>query len=146
MRAHVMLMLTLFLALSCPYLCQCSYDDEWDTYENDVTATTRGRGPAEAGQINIAIAPNDDSAVSGTVKATAAQGAAVAGVFTLTNAAVEAYQGINVSAHNVEVYMVVKFGAAFSICLLGVVLWALRLSVYVVCAELTPQRHKAQFS
>jgi hypothetical protein len=31
----------------------CSYDDEWDTYENGVNATTRGRGPAEAGQINI---------------------------------------------------------------------------------------------
>jgi hypothetical protein len=76
----------------------CSYDDEFDTYENDVTATTRGRGPAEAGQINIAIAPNDDSSVSGSVKATAAQGAAVAGAFTLTNAANEAYQGINVSA------------------------------------------------
>jgi hypothetical protein len=79
-------------------LSYCSYDDEFDTYENDVSATTRGRGTAQAGQINIAIAPNDDTSVSGNVKATAAQGSAVGGVFTLTNGGVESYQGINVSA------------------------------------------------
>ncbi|KAF6264575.1 hypothetical protein COO60DRAFT_1457499 [Scenedesmus sp. NREL 46B-D3] len=78
------------------------YDDEYDTYENDVSATTRGRGAAEAGQVNIALAPNDDAAVSGTIRATAAQGAAVAGAFTLANAGVEAYQGVNVDARTAE--------------------------------------------
>jgi hypothetical protein len=112
-----MLLLTLVLLL--PFTA-CSYDDEWDTYENDVTATTRGRGPAEAGQINIAISPNDDSAISGTVKATAAQGAAVAGALTLSNAAVEAYQGINVSAVSAVKLDLLTWLLDF--CLLGVVI------------------------
>jgi hypothetical protein len=94
--------LLLLLSASSHLHFHCSYDDEWDTYENDVTATTRGRGTAQAGQINIAIAPNDDSSVSGTVRATANQGSAVGGAFTLTNSGVEAYHGINVSAHTVQ--------------------------------------------
>jgi hypothetical protein len=44
-----------------------------------VAATTRGRGTAESGLVNIAIAPNDDASTLGDVRATANQGSAVAG-------------------------------------------------------------------
>lgn len=50
-----------------------------------MAATTRGRGTAEAGLISVAIAPNDDASALGDIKATANQGSAVAGAFTITN-------------------------------------------------------------
>jgi hypothetical protein len=78
------------------------YDVENDSPENDVAATVRGRGTAEAGQINIAIAPNDDAAVLGDVKATANQGSAVAGAFTLSNAYATSEQGVDVNARTSE--------------------------------------------
>lgn len=78
------------------------YDQENDTPENDVAATTRGRGTAEAGLISIAIAPNDDAEALGDVKATANQGAAVAGAFTETNAYQTAEQGVDVNARTSE--------------------------------------------
>ncbi|KAF8060350.1 hypothetical protein HT031_004886 [Scenedesmus sp. PABB004] len=78
------------------------YDQENDSPENDVAATTRGRGTAEAGQINIALAPNDDAESLGDVKATANQGSAVAGAFTLTNAYGTAEQGVDVNARTSE--------------------------------------------
>jgi hypothetical protein len=52
---------------------------ENDSPENDVAATTRGRGTAESGLVNVAIAPNDDASTLGDVRATANQGSAVAG-------------------------------------------------------------------
>jgi len=78
------------------------YDEENDSPENDVAATVRGRGTAEAGQINIAIAPNDDASVLGDVKATANQGPAVAGAFTLTNSYQTSEQGVDVNARTSE--------------------------------------------
>jgi hypothetical protein len=78
------------------------YDVENDSPENDVAATVRGRGSAQAGQINIAIAPNDDASVLGDVKATANQGPAVAGAFTLTNSYQTSEQGVDVNARTSE--------------------------------------------
>jgi len=72
-----------------------------DNYDNDVAATTRGRGAAQAGQINIAVAPNSGAAV-GDVKAIAVQGPATAGAFTLTNGQEEVYQGTTVDARTAE--------------------------------------------
>lgn len=78
------------------------YDQENDSPENDVAATTRGRGTAEAGLISIAIAPNDDASALGDVRATANQGSAVAGAFTETNAYQTAEQGVDVNARTSE--------------------------------------------
>jgi hypothetical protein len=73
------------------------YDTEYDIYNNDVVSTVRGRGSAQAGQVNIAVAPNADAFTSGDVKATAAKGPAVAGAFSLANAHREAYQSVTVA-------------------------------------------------
>lgn len=78
------------------------YDQENDTPENDVAATTRGRGTAEAGLVTLAIAPNDDASALGDVRATANQGSAVAGAFTETNAYATAEQGVDVNARTSE--------------------------------------------
>ena len=78
------------------------YDQENDTPENDVAATTRGRGTAEAGLVSIAIAPNDSAEALGDIKATANQGSAVAGAFTETNAYETAEQGVDVNARTSE--------------------------------------------
>jgi len=78
------------------------YDQENDSPENDVAATTRGRGTAEAGLVSIAISPNDDASALGDVRATANQGSAVAGAFTETNAYQTAEQGIDVNARTSE--------------------------------------------
>lgn len=78
------------------------YDQENDSPENDVAATTRGRGTAEAGLVSIAIAPNDSALTLGDVRATANQGSAVAGAFTETNAYETAEQGVDVNARTSE--------------------------------------------
>eukprot|EP00775_Hariotina_reticulata_P003999 gene3999-4249_t len=73
------------------------YDDEYDIYNNDVLSTVRGQGSAQAGQVNIAVAPNADAFASGDVRATAAKGPAVAGAFSLANAQREAFQSVTVA-------------------------------------------------
>lgn len=78
------------------------YDQENDSPENDVAATTRGRGTAEAGLVSLAIAPNDSAEVLGDVRATANQGAAVAGAFSLTNSFETSEQGVDVNARTSE--------------------------------------------
>jgi hypothetical protein len=78
------------------------YDDENDTPENDVAATTRGRGTAEAGLVSIAVGPNDSAEVLGDVKATANQGSAVAGAFSETNSYETSEQGVDVNARTSE--------------------------------------------
>eukprot|EP00775_Hariotina_reticulata_P003102 gene3102-3381_t len=75
---------------------------ENDSPENDVAATVRGRGAAEAGQINIAIAPNDDAEVLGDIKATSNQGPAVSGAFSLTNSYQTSEQGVDVNSRTSE--------------------------------------------
>lgn len=78
------------------------YDQENDSPENDVAATTRGRGTAEAGLISVAIAPNDDASALGDIKATANQGSAVAGAFTITNGYATSEQGVDVNSRTSE--------------------------------------------
>jgi hypothetical protein len=62
------------------------YWDELSDPGNAVVASNIGRGPAQAGQINMAISPNQDAKIGGVVAATAVQGSATAGAFTLNNA------------------------------------------------------------
>lgn len=73
------------------------YTEQGDVYEGDyweelsnpgnaVVATNYGRGTSQAGQMNIAFAPNRDVRIGGTVAATALQGSATAGAFDLGNA------------------------------------------------------------
>jgi hypothetical protein len=54
-------------------------------YGGAVVATNYGRGASQAGQANIAVSPNRDIRIGGTVAATAVQGAATAGAFDLGN-------------------------------------------------------------
>jgi hypothetical protein len=78
------------------------YDQENDSPENDVAATTRGRGTAEAGLVSIAISPNDAAQVLGDVRATANQGSAAAGAFSLSNSHEIAEMGVDVNARTSE--------------------------------------------
>jgi len=78
------------------------YDQENDSPENDVAATTRGRGTAEAGLLSLAIAPNDDSEILGDVRATANQGSAVAGAASIANSYGTSEQGVDVNARTSE--------------------------------------------
>jgi hypothetical protein len=78
------------------------YDQENDSPENDVAATTRGRGTAEAGLVSLSIAPNDSAEVLGDVRATANQGSAVAGAFSLANSFETSEQGVDVNARTSE--------------------------------------------
>lgn len=78
------------------------YDQENDSPENDVAATTRGRGAAQAGLISMAIAPNDDAEILGDIKATANQGSAVSGAFSMANAYQTAEQGVDVNSRTSE--------------------------------------------
>jgi hypothetical protein len=78
------------------------YDQENDSPENDVAATTRGRGTAEAGLVSLSIAPNDSAEVLGDVRATANQGSAVGGAFSLTNSFETSEQGVDVNARTSE--------------------------------------------
>jgi hypothetical protein len=61
------------------------YWDELSNPGNAVVATNYGRGPSQAGQINIGLSPNRDIRIGGTVAATAVQGSATAGAFELGN-------------------------------------------------------------
>jgi hypothetical protein len=61
------------------------YWDELSNPGNAVVATNYGRGASQAGQINIAVSPNRDIRIGGTVAATAVQGSATAGAFELGN-------------------------------------------------------------
>jgi hypothetical protein len=61
------------------------YWDELSNPGNAVVATNYGRGASQAGQANIAVSPNRDIRIGGTVAATAVQGAATAGAFDLGN-------------------------------------------------------------
>eukprot|EP00775_Hariotina_reticulata_P002157 gene2157-2475_t len=78
------------------------YWDELSDPGNAVVASNIGRGPAQAGQINIAISPNQDAKVGGVVAATAVQGSATAGAFTLNNAQAEAETEQQVTAVTAE--------------------------------------------
>lgn len=78
------------------------YDQENDSPENDVAATTRGRGTAEAGLVSLAVSPNDAAEILGDVRATANQGSAVAGAFSNVNAYETAEMGVDVNARTSE--------------------------------------------
>jgi hypothetical protein len=60
--------------------------DVWDdATEDSTTAVTRGRGAAQAGQINIALAPDGETRILADVGASAEQASAVAGAMNLAN-------------------------------------------------------------
>jgi hypothetical protein len=61
------------------------YWEELSNPGNAVVSTNYGRGPAQAGQINIALSPNSGTRIGGTTVATAVQGSATSGSFTLAN-------------------------------------------------------------
>lgn len=63
------------------------YWDELSNPGNAVLGTNFGRGTAQGGQVNIAVAPNADVRTGGTVAATAVQGGSTAGAFSLGNGA-----------------------------------------------------------
>jgi trimeric autotransporter adhesin len=57
-----------------------------DATQNEVIARVRGRGYAQGGQVNIGLAPNGDSSITGNVVVAADQGDALAAGLTLSNA------------------------------------------------------------
>jgi hypothetical protein len=61
------------------------YWEELSNPGNAVVATNYGRGPAEAGAVSIALSPNQGVRIGGTTVATAVQGSARSGAFTLAN-------------------------------------------------------------
>jgi hypothetical protein len=67
------------------YVYVGDYWEELSNPGNAVVSTNYGRGPAQAGQINIALSPNSGTRIGGTTVATAVQGPATSGAFTLTN-------------------------------------------------------------